>query len=110
MLPYKYNSHDFHDTEMLARNKYTSTNILLFFCKVHKMDHCIQDQILLSSLPKPVVIIFFSSERNCQILLHRLKITLKQFLGVYLNYMNMLGVSSLISGKKHISFNRSFGK
>lgn len=68
MLLYKYNTHDLHETEVLPRNKYAPADILLFKRKHIKMDHSIQDQILLSSLPKLVVIIFFSSERICQIL------------------------------------------
>lgn len=65
---------------------YLDINILLlifcfFFRKTHKKDHCIPDQICLSSLPKLVVIIFLFSERLPNTFLYRFKIPLKQFLG-----------------------------
>lgn len=49
-----------------------------------KIDHCIQEQTLLSSLAK-LVIIFFPSEKNLSnTLLSLLKITWKQFQGGHL--------------------------
>lgn len=44
MLPYKYNAHDFHDTE-IPRNKYISCNIPLSLGK-HIHWTTLQDQIL----------------------------------------------------------------